>query len=549
MFIKKSWCTVKGKRYYTYQLAESYRPGKGKNPRTRILATITHWPKWLIDKLSILLKNPESLIITDLGSFFKESYIFGPILFLYLYMKRIGIIDSLKYIPKKSRIMLIGVILNRILDPRSKLGSVSWVKKTIFPYLFGVEKNKLVVSSIYKAMDKLYKGMEKVLEDFFIRNRRGTILLLYDITSIFFEGKGPKGLARNGFSRDGKPENVQILLSLVINEERMPVWYEVLEGNIADKKTVIPLIKRLKERFNLRNSIFIGDRGMVSLENIEFLEREGIDYIIALTHRKARELVFKEGIQMEIFDKRVPVTIYEEEEEGKKRKYILCGSEYRRERDRKVLEHILKKGRESLEVVEKMVKGGRIKDREKIIRRAQKKLVEAKAEVFYDFKYEGGRFEIIEKEEIIEKAKALCGYYILQTTVEDMSEEEIEERYKELKFVEDVFRQLKNIAEIRPIFHWKERRVLTHIFLCILAQTTINKAMEKLKEAGWLQGEKTFSHFRDILEEINLGIFEIEGGRAEVVTQLKKEQRELIEIFGMDEKVFTNFSKAKKVVD
>ena len=93
----------------------------------------------------------------------------------------------------------------------------------------------------------------------------------------------------------------------------MPVWYEVLEGNIADKKTVIPMIERLKERFNLRNSIFIGDRGMVSLENIEFLEREGIDYIIALMHKKARELVFKEGIQVEIFDKRVPVGIYEEE--------------------------------------------------------------------------------------------------------------------------------------------------------------------------------------------------------------------------------------------
>ena len=83
---------------------------------------------------------------------------------------------------------------------------VIWVKKTAFPYLFGIERNKLVVNSIYKAMDKLYERMEGVLEDFFLKNKEGTILLLYDITSIFFEGKGPEELARNGFNRDGKPE-------------------------------------------------------------------------------------------------------------------------------------------------------------------------------------------------------------------------------------------------------------------------------------------------------------------------------------------------------
>ena len=88
-------------------------------------------------------------------------------------MKKIGIIDSLKYIPKKSRILLQAVVLNRILDPRSKLGAVSWVKETAFPYLFGIERNKLVVNSIYKAMDKLYERMEGVLENFFKELRRG----------------------------------------------------------------------------------------------------------------------------------------------------------------------------------------------------------------------------------------------------------------------------------------------------------------------------------------------------------------------------------------
>jgi len=549
MFIKKSWCERKGKRYVTYQIAESYRPGKGKYPRTRIIATITHLPKTIIDKIALLLKSPKASLIPDLTSFFKRSYIFGPILFLYLFMKRIGIVDCLRIIPKKTRILLIAVILNRMLEPRSKLGSVSWLKKTVFPLLFGIEKNKLVVNPIYKAMDILYGRMDKVLDNFFKMNKKDTILLLYDITSIFFEGKGPEGLARYGYSRDEKPDNSQILLSLVLNEDKLPVYFDILSGNVVDKKTVIPLIRKLRQRFNLGKSIFIGDRGMVTVENLEFLEREGIDYIVALSHKGARNLIFTRGIQLELFDKRIPVAVFEEDEGGKKRRYILCGSEYRRERDRISLEYLLKKGRDSLEGVANMVRKGRLKDPVKIIRRAQKRLTEAQAENFYEFRYEEGRFEIIEKREFIERAKALCGYYFLKTTVVDMEEEEVEEHYKGLKLVEDAFRQLKDLVEIRPIFHWKDRRVKTHIFLCILAQMVINKIRDVLKGSGWLRDGRSFSCFLDILYEISVGIFEIEEKRVEVITQLSDEARELIGIFKMNELYFRDFKEAKRVVD
>ena len=552
MFVKKSWCTIKGKRYYTYQIAESYRPGKGKNPQTRIIANISHLPKPIIDKIAILLKYPNSTIIPDLNSFFKESYSFGCIFFLYLFMKNAGITDCLKVIPKKSRDLLIAVIMNRIIEPRSKLGSVSWVKKTAFPLLFNIEREKLNVNSIYRAMDILYKKIGKVLDEFYKRNKKDTILLLYDITSVFFEGNGPEELAFNGFSRDGKPENKQIILSLVLNEEKLPVYFDILPGNTTDKKTVIPLIKKLKEKYNLNKSIFIGDRGMITMENIEFLEKEGIDYIIALTHKKARELIFNKKIQPELFDKKIPTTIYEEEDEtGRKRRYILCGSEYRKDHDIKTLEHLLEKGKKSLERVANMVRNGRLKDSIKVIRRAQKKLTEGGVENFYDFKYENGNFEIIENKELIEKAKALCGYYILQTTVTDMEEKEIEQHYKSLKFVEDAFRQLKQLIEIRPIFHWKERRVRTHIFLCIIAQTIVNKIIDVLTVNGWLgeENENTFSYFLDTLYQINVGIFEIENLTYEIITQLKEKQKEFLKLFRINEKLFSNFIEAKKIVD
>jgi len=549
MFIKKSWFTKNGKKYITYQIAKSYRPKGGKNPRTKILATITHLPKPLIDKIALLLKSPTAFIISDLYSFFKESYIFAPILFLYLFMKRLGIIGCLKNIPRKSRLLLIAVILNRILDPRSKLGSVSWVKTTAFSLLFGIEKHRLGVNQIYQAMDLLYQRMDKVLDNFFQQNKAQTLLLLYDITSIFFEGLGPKELARFGYSRDEKPGNPQILLTLCLNEQKLPIYFDIIEGNIQDKKTVIPFIKGLRQRFELHRAIFIGDRGMIDVGNIKYLEgAEGVDYIVALTHREARELIFSQHIQPELFDEQVPITILVAEAAGKKRRYVLCGSKYRKVHDQELLAQLLKRGKEGLEGIKKMVTSGRLKDPVKIIRRAQKRLTERRAGNFYDFKLVDGKFEIIEKTAFIEKARALCGYYILQTTVVGMEDKEVESHYKQLKFVEDSFRQLKELVEIKPIYHWKDRRVRVHIFLCILAQTVVNKVREHLKQVGWLDQEKENSlfGFLDILYKSNVGIFDIQGAKAEIITQLTPEMKKLLKLFNLEEKWFSDFGEAKR---
>ncbi len=204
----------------------------------------------------------------------------------------------------------------------------------------------------------------------------------------------------------------------------------------------------------------------------------------------------------------------------------------------------MKKGREALEIVERMVERGRIKDRERVLRRAQKKLTKSEAEKFYDFKYEEGKFKIIENKEYIEMAENLCGYYILETTKIEMKEKEVEENYKRLKYVERAFRELK---EIRPIFHWKERRVRTHIFLCILAQVLVSKAIETLKEKGWLDERHSFKTFLDILSSIQIGLFEIDSAKKWIISELKKEQEEVIKLFNIDLEYFRN--PYKELVD
>jgi len=446
---------------------------------------------------------------------------------------------------KISKKMMIAVIINRIIDAKSKLSSVDWIKGTAFCELFGIDREELNVNQIYKSMDVFYKKMDEVMNKFFEGNKKGTKFLLYDVTSSFFEGEGPEEIAKNGYSRDKRGDRPQILVALCLNENRLPVYFDIFAGNIVDKKTVIPMIEKMKKDFDIRECIFVGDRGMVSIENIEKIKEEGLEYIVALRHKEARKLLWEKKVEKELFDKELPIKIIEE---GDEKKYVLCGSEYRKEHDLKTLNKLMDKGRKSLEVVKKMVDKGYIKDYTKTIRRAQKKLSESDGEKFYDFSYEGGEFEIIENGKYIEIARGLCGYYVLETSKVEMPDKEVEENYKSLKTVERAFRELKEIVEIRPIFHWKERRVRVHVFLCILAQALVSRCIQILKENKWLSSEKdyTFGHFINILSQIELGIFEIEDMKEEIISELEEEQKEILKIFDMPLKWFKN--PCKKIV-
>lgn len=540
MFVKKAWKIVNGKKHVYYAIAKSYRPKKGGTPRHKIIANLSHLPMEIIDKIRILLKSPKAAIIEDLDNFFKKSFIYGPIVFYYLLMKQMGILKAMKRVPIKSKILMIAVILNRILAPRSKLGSVSWIKKSAFGHVFGIEDKKLEVNQIYKSMDVFHDRMKEIMDNFFKENQNGTQFLLYDITSVYFEGNGPVGLSKRGYSRDKRSDRPQILLALCLNEKRLPVYFDILAGNIQDKKTVIPFIEKIKKKYKVTDCIFVGDRGMVTVENLEKLREEDMDYIVALKHKDARDFLWEKEIKdKELFDKEVPVTILKEEE----KKYVLCGSEFRKEHDRKLLNILLQKEKQALEHVKKMVLTGYLKKDDIIIKRAQKKLTKAnRGKNFYDFEYKDGEFKIKEDAEYIAMAKNLCGYYILETTKTEMEDEKVEEKYKELKFVERSFKELKDIVDIRPIFHYADRRVKTHVFLCILAQVLVNKSIEVLKDGDWLRKDKesSFKKFLDELSEIRLGVFEIENAKEKIINQLEENHKEILGLFDMELKYFKN---------
>ncbi len=204
----------------------------------------------------------------------------------------------------------------------------------------------------------------------------------------------------------------------------------------------------------------------------------------------------------------MPITIFVNDE---KKKYVLCGSEYRKKSDLESFHKIIQKGREALEKVQKMKEKNKIKKYEIVIRRAQKHLTKRGAEKYFDFKYENGKLEIIEKKDEVRKAENLCGFYILETSETEMDDKDVEAHYKQLQQVERVFRDLKKYLDIRPVFHWKDKRVKTHMFLCLLAQTVLGYTRKCLKQNGWIKGKDTLQKFIIELSSIKIGKFVIIG--------------------------------------
>ena len=530
MFLKRCARTYKGKIYQSWWIVHAYRR-KGKL-KHRYIMNVTQFTPAQRERILKLLNSPDALLIEDTDDLFQEGRCYGQIVFFLYQMKNLGLVDILaRYLSQKSLLLTLAVILNRIIKPSSKMEAIGWIKETSFPYFFSLKDKDYHANRVYEAMDEVHDNLENIMENFYKLSKEKPTLLLYDITSTYFEGRCVKK-AKNGLSRDRRPDRPQVLLGLVLNEEGFPIHFEIFDGNLKDGKTLEEVVRKVKKRFEIEKAIFVGDRGMISLDNIKLITGENLGYIMALRHEAAKDLLREKDIQPELFDKNLPISIFEED--GKK--YVLCGSEYRRENDLYVFQKLLEKGKEALRVVERMVDEGRLRKYDKVIRRAQKKLTESGALRYFDFSYkEGEEFKIIEKKDEIQRAKALCGYYILQTSEVDMEDEKVERSYKRLQEVERVFRDLKDLIDIRPIYHWVEKRVETHIFLCLLSQVVLARVRKKLKEGGWLGREKenTLEKFITLLGSIQLGEFSIEDKKILQVQKKNPLKDVLLEIFDL----------------
>ncbi|MBT9137288.1 MAG: hypothetical protein DDT34_02376 [Firmicutes bacterium] len=340
---------------------------------------------------------------------------------------------------------LVAMITNRLVDPRSKLITYRWIEGVYAP-----EWERLDLSHLYRALDFLDEHIRTVEEALFMRSRDlfslEVDLVLFDTTSTYFEGRGPEGLARLGYSRDKRPDLVQVVIGVLMTREGIPVAHYVFPGNTADIAAFRHAVKDVKERFPLRQVIIVADRGVVSESLLEALEAEGREYIVGIPLRKwkaADEVLKRAGRYHKVAEN---LEVKEVEQDGKR--YVLCYNPEQAERDRKERASFV------AQIEAELARGGLGGlARKKGYGRYLKVLDEGRAEMNW------GR---------VRREERYDGKYLLRTSA-TLPPAEIAQAYKGLWRVEQGFRELKSGLEMRPCYHWTLPRVRGHIALCFLA--------------------------------------------------------------------------------
>jgi transposase len=374
----------------------------------------------------------------------------------------------------------------------------------------------------YATLDRLVAHQKQIEKELFLRLRHlfalQVDLVFDDLTSTYFEGNGPAELAKHGYSRDGKPRNRQVLVGVVMIDG-WPIAHHVFEGNQRDSATVESVLKDLQERFGLRRVVFVGDRGMVTSQNIERLRSGGQGYLVGLNRRRrpevSRYLERATGTWLECpagiaagEKAEVPKTrVQEVASDQPEVRVFVVHSDERLSYECAEREKSMQRVREELETLTQRVAAGKLKAPEKIGAAAASILARHHGNRYYDWKLEDGGFRYFEHPVNLKQEQALEGKYLIQTEEPNLSALEAVEIYKELSEVERAFSELKDVIEMRPIYHQKARRVQAHIFVASLA-FLLDRALEKkLKAAGLdLSSKEAWQILKTVrVVEIDLG--------------------------------------------
>jgi transposase len=351
----------------------------------------------------------------------------------------------------------------------------------------------------YRTLDQLAARRAAIEAELYLRLRNLFSLkvdcVFYDLTSTYFEGHGPPGLGAHGHSRDGKPRNRQVLVGLVL-VDGWPLTHHVFAGNWRDAKTVPDVLDDLETRFGLRRVVFVGDRGMVTSANLARVREHKHGYIVGLQRRR-REAIYRyiERATGPWTDcpvgraarerAEVPKTQVQEvpsDEPGVR--VFVARSEERLAYERAQRLAAMERVRKQLAALEQRVATGKLTAPAKIGAAAARILTRSHGYRYYDWEYRDGRFRFFEHPVNLKREEAYEGKYVIQTEEPQLTAIEAVTIYKELSEVERAFANLKDVIEMRPIYHRTDARVQAHIFVAALAFLLHRAIEKKLKAAG-----------------------------------------------------------------
>jgi transposase len=454
-------------------LRESYRQhGKVKK---RTIANLSKLPMDIVEQLRTLLRGGQVVEDFEQAMEVLRSLPHGHVAAVLGTLIKTGLDQIIS--PEKSRefSLILAMIIARVIDPRSKLATARGIDPETAATSLGevLGLGRVMENDLYFAMDWLGGEQERIENVLAAKHLKDGTLVLYDITSTYFEGRTCP-LAQLGHSRDGKKDKLQIVIGLLCAPDGCPVAVEVFEGNCADSSTLPGQIDKIRMRFGIERVVVVGDRGMITKARIrqDLRGKDGLDWITALRAPQIRMLAESDHLQLTVFDTRDMAEITHPDYPDER--LIVCRNPVLAQERARKREELLQATERQLDkiVLATSRAARRLKGKDKIALRVGKVIGKFKVAKHFEISITDEGFSYQRKEASIAEEAALDGIYVLRTSVprEILDTNEVVGAYKGLSQVERAFRSLKSIdLKIRPIFHRLAERVKVHVFLCMLA--------------------------------------------------------------------------------
>jgi transposase len=553
------------------RVVEAYRQdGKVKQ---RVIADLGRkdFLQALLPSLERVLRGEPRLADQPADVDILQAWTWGPVLVIRALFEQLGLWpildqhlgrpklrDDAAQVPFADRAF--ALIANRLVRPSSEHGLARWLETDFVCDRQGrrfvprwqrhgrVQVHFQQLQAWYRTLDRLTAAQGAIevalyqrLRDLFSLQPE---LVLYDITSTYFEGHGPEGLAQHGYSRDGKPQNVQVVVGLVL-VAGWPIAHHVWAGNRVDGTTVTEVVRDLVDRFAFRRVLFVGDRGMVSEANLTALQAEGHGYLVGLRRRRNRQV---DAWLQQVDESRwvdcpmgisarehnPPLHTRGQEVSGpdSPQRVFVIDSDERRQYEQAKREQAMERTRVRLAKLQQRVADGKLTDPEQIGAAATRALQAHHGYRYYRWAVRDGAFHYEEDPTRLPQEKRLEGRYVIATGEPGIGLLDAVAWYKQLMDVERSFRHLKDVLAMRPIYHQVEPRVKGHIFVAALALLVQRLLERRLDDAGV---ELSATEGLQAVETVRLVNFKVDNKRRQGVSTPSGRARQILKAVGITE--------------
>lgn len=417
------------------------------------------------------------------------------------------------------------LVFNRLDDPSSKLHLLTWLKTVHIPEM---NSEDIRYEYLLRAMDFLI-GHKRAIEDDIARRlldlfNQDLKLCFYDLTSTYFEAEKSlteDDIRQKGYTRDHRPDREQIVIGVVMSGDGLPIAHYTFPGNTADRSTVKEVISDIHHRFGVEKVTLVADKGMVSGKNLRFLVESGYPFILGESVRQSK--VARKAILQAVEDRKLhspesEAYVYETEKEKQVKIREAVDGKTKQITYRTVLRYVacynsqmaLKKSQtrtsritEALEEIEKIqLKGIKLEDRYSQIMEV---LSRKRLSRFFDVQMDVERIILIKQEEELRFEEQCDGWFLTISKDMALTKESLIQRYKDLKYVEHGFFELKHSLKLRPNYHWTPIRIQAHVMVCFMAfqiavlfekklkglKMTWERALEKLRRIAVIDWQQS----------------------------------------------------------